>query len=180
MDQNDLAERLVGLEARLTLLEDEKAVRELLSRYGYYADTCLDDQYIDLFTDDCVMDVSSGYSGDPYKVLEWRGKESLREFLMARSARHGDGFRGNSLHMQGNNLAIQIDGVDAVATGYSFILCHEDEVGVRLVSASINRWHLDKIEGSWRVRTRTRRAIGAPDSAAILTSSRARNTAQDG
>jgi hypothetical protein len=167
MNVDTLAERLTAVEERLLQLEDEKAVREVLARYGYYADTCLDDDYIDLFTDDCVMDVSSGDRDDPYRVVEWQGKNSLRAFLTERSSRHGDGFRGNSMHVQGNNLAIRIDGLDAVATGYSFIL---RQVGdeVLLVSASINSWELHKGSGHWLVHRRTRRAMGAPDIAALV------------
>lgn len=169
MSEKSIEARLSDLEARIGHLEDEKAVRELLSRYGYYADACLDEEYFGIFTDDCVMDVSSGAAEDPYGVITWQGKDAMREFLAVRTAGHGDGFYGRSLHMQGNNLAIRIDGSTAVANGYSFIL-HQEEPDIRLVSASINEWHLIKDDGQWKVQKRIRRRVGAPDSAKVLRS----------
>lgn len=169
IDEEALGLRLAALEERLTLLEDEKSIREVLARYGYYADACLDDQYIELFTRDCVMDISSGDPDDPFKVIEWRGRDAIRDFLTERTDRHGDGFRGRSLHVQGNNLAIRISGAEATATGYSFIL-RQGDADVCLVSASINRWQLRKDDGRWRVQRRVRRGVGAPDTAAVLKS----------
>ncbi|WP_439030559.1 nuclear transport factor 2 family protein [Gordonia terrae] len=167
MTAGDVESRLAALETRVAELEDEKAIRELLSRYGYYADACLDDEYFDLFTDDCVMDVSSGQADDPYSVVRWEGVEALREFLSVRTARHGDGFYGRSLHMQGNNLAVRIDGPEAVASNYSFIL-QQAEPDIRLVSASINEWVLRKVDGRWFVQSRIRRRVGAPDTADVV------------
>lgn len=167
--EQDALSRLDALEKRLTLLEDDKSIRELLSRYGYYADASLDDEYYALFTSDCVMDVSSGQLPDPYEVIRWEGLDAMKEFMRARTAIHGDGFAGHSLHMQGNNLSVDVRGDEATAAGYSFIL-QQEETSVRLVSASINEWSLRRIEGAWRIAQRTRRMVGAPDSAEVLRS----------
>jgi hypothetical protein len=166
----DVAARLAELAERLAALEDERAIRELLSRYGYYADACLDEEYYGLFTDDCVMDVSSGTEPEPYEVLRWEGQQAMREFMSVRTAGHGTGFAGRSLHMQGNNLAIALHGDTAVANGYSFIL-HQDGPRIVLKSASINEWRLRREQGRWKIVERKRRMVGAPDTPEVLRAS---------
>lgn len=168
MDVQELVERLTAVERRLHDLEDEKQIRELLSRYGYYADAMLDDEYFDLFTDDCVMDVSTGRGDDPYALLRWEGLEAMKEFMAVRTAGNGgDGFYGHSLHMQGNNLSIRLDGDAAVANNYSFIF-HQDGSQLKIISASINEWHVVRLDGRWKIRQRRRRMVGAPDTAVVL------------
>lgn len=166
-DQQDVSTRLAALESRLQALEDEREIRELLSRYGYYADARLDDEYYALFTEDCVMDVSSGYEPDPYQVLRWEGQDAMREFMSVRTAGHGSGFAGRSLHVQGNNLAVALHGDTAVASGYSFIL-HQDGTQIKLQSASINEWQLRRVKGRWMIVERKRRMVGAPDTPEVL------------
>lgn len=160
-------DRLAVLEARLAELEDEREIRELLARYGYYADAPLDEEYFALFTEDCVMDVSSGRGENPYEVVRWEGIDAMRRFLSERTAQHDDGFYGRSFHVQGNNLAVKISGDDAVANGYSFIF-HQDGPALKLLSASINEWAFRRVGGRWRIQMRKRRMAGAPDAAEVL------------
>jgi hypothetical protein len=159
--------RLAALEARLRLLEDEKEIRELMSRYGYYADAPLDEKYFALFTEDCVMDVSSGAADDPYAVVRWEGRDTLRRFMAERLAQHDNGFYGHSMHMQGNNVAITVDGDTATASGYSFIF-HQDGETLRLLSASLNAWRFRRESGRWLIHERKRRMAGAPDLADVV------------
>lgn len=166
---NDIENRLAALEKRLAELEDERAIRELLSRYGYYADACLDEEYLALFTEDGAMDVSQGGTEDPYAVLRWEGRDTLRTFLKDRTAAHGNGFAGRSLHLQGNNITVTVTGDTAVAAGYSFIF-HQDGPQLKLLSASTNEWRLAKVDGVWRISLRKRRMMGSPDTAEVLTS----------
>jgi hypothetical protein len=63
MSKEDLESRLLKLEARIRELEDERHIRELLARYGYNADCCRDKEYVELYTDDGVMDLSPGGAG---------------------------------------------------------------------------------------------------------------------
>lgn len=167
MDVEELARELTEVRSRLSALEDERAIRELLSRYGYYADAMLDEEYFALFTDDCVMDVSTGRGDDPYAVLRWEGLAAMREFMTVRTAGNGDGFYGHSLHMQGNNVSITVTGDAAVATNYSFIF-HQDGATLKIISASINEWNLVRADGIWKIEQRRRRMVGAPDTAEVL------------
>jgi hypothetical protein len=160
-------DRLAALEARLQLLEDDKEIRELLARYGYYADAPLDEEYFGLFTDDCVMDVSSGRGEDPFEVVRWEGIDEMRRFMSERTAQHDNGFYGHSFHVQGNNLAIKVTGDDAVANGYSFIF-HQDGPTLKLLSSSMNEWAFRREQGRWLIQMRKRRMAGAPDVAEVL------------
>ncbi|MEX5637146.1 nuclear transport factor 2 family protein [Parafrankia sp. FMc2] len=160
-------DRLAVLEARLRELEEDREIRELLARYGYYADAPLDEEYFRLFTEDCVMDVSVGCGENPYEVVRWEGLAEMRRFLGERTSQHDNGFQGRSFHVQGNNLAIKITGDDAVATGYSFIL-HQDGPTLRLLSASINEWAFRRDDGHWKIQMRKRRMAGAPDAKEVL------------
>jgi len=49
-DNSKILARLEALEARVQELEDERAIRDLLSRYGYTADSCKDEAFVDLYT----------------------------------------------------------------------------------------------------------------------------------
>lgn len=167
VDAQAMNARLAELEARIGRLEDEKAITELLARYGYYADACLDDEYFALFTSDCVMDVSSGKWPEPYETIRWEGLEAMREFLQVRTAEHDDGFAGRSMHAHGNNLAINVDGDTAVANSYSLIL-HQDGPTLKLLGASVNEWQLARVNGEWRIKERKRRMLGAPDTADVV------------
>jgi hypothetical protein len=91
----------------------------------------------------------------------------MREFMSVRTAGHGTGFAGRSLHMQGNNTAVAVHGDAAVANGYSFVL-HQDGPRIRLVSASVNEWRLRRDGGRWVIVERKRRMVGAPDTAQVL------------
>ncbi|MCU1483050.1 MAG: hypothetical protein JWQ19_3836 [Subtercola sp.] len=169
-----LEERFAALEAKVELLEDERAIREVLAKYGHFADAPDDDKYFALFTENCVMDVSTGIQPTPYDIERWEGLAEMKRFMIERTALHGNAFLGRSLHMQGNNLTVVVSGDRATATGYSFIL-HQDEAHVRLVSASINEWQLERapggersVERGWLIQMRKRRGLGAPDTAEIL------------
>ncbi|MEU1305399.1 MULTISPECIES: nuclear transport factor 2 family protein [Streptomyces] len=162
-----MEDRLAVLEARLRELEDDREIRELLARYGYYADAPLDEEYFGLFTEDCVMDVSSGRGEDPYEIVRWEGLAQMRRFLSERTAQHDNGFYGRSFHVQGNNLVVKVIGDDAVANGYSFIF-HQDGPALKLLSASLNEWAFRREDGRWKIQMRKRRMAGAPDAKEVL------------
>jgi hypothetical protein len=172
-------DRLAALEARLSHLEDERAIRELLSRYGYYADACLDDAYVALFTPDGEIDVSMGAAAEAQLAAsgwarttgpreKWVGTQGLHAFITNPDGHHQPGFYGHSLHLQGHNIAILVDGDSAVANNYS-ILLQQDGATLRTLGAGINEWHFAKVDGRWLIRSRKRREIGNTETAAILT-----------
>jgi len=65
------------LESRVRVCEDEREIRELLSRYGYNADCCRDEEYVALWTDDASYDLSLIMTDSTERnetTHSWRGK----------------------------------------------------------------------------------------------------------
>jgi hypothetical protein len=64
------------------------------------------------------MGLSMGESHHAYDgVVRWEGTNQPREFITDETAHHADGFYCHSVHVQGNNVVIHIDG--DVASGRS-------------------------------------------------------------
>jgi hypothetical protein len=177
-DVQELDVRVAALERRLLALEDERAIRDLLAQYAYYADAGLDEQFYALFTTDAVMDVSIGRGPRPYDTVQWAGIDEIKEFLAVRTAAHGDGFVGRSQHVQAD-VSITVDGDAAKANSYSFII-RQTDLDVRLVSASVNEWTFARVGGTWLVGERKRRMLGSEDLPRVLqaTSERGSMTVQ--
>lgn len=157
-----LMQRLKTLELRLQALEDEREIRELLSRYGYNADAKRDDAYIDLFADDGAIEISMGGDDGKYAAgLRFEGKDALRSFIGDPAGHHRPGFYGYSLHLQNANTVIHVDGDTAVANAYSVLL---QQIGpeTRIVGAGTNQYTFRRVDGHWLITERRRREVGHP------------------
>ena len=161
-----LHKRLEELEARLGEIEDERAVRDLINRYGYHADCQRDEEWVDLWTEDGVYDLLStvNYPDGSTRVLEqsWSGRDGLRELITDPLGHHRPGFYGHSMHTGGSSMVVHIDGDTAVANSYSF-LYQEHDGAVELVSAANNQWTLRRTDGRWLLRERRRRQVGTQE-----------------
>ena len=153
-----LKAELGKLKARVEQLEDERQVRELLARYGYNADCCRDDEYVDLWTDDGSFDLLATTYGKTEK-REWHGRQAIDEFIRDPATHHVPGFYSHAMHMQGNNVVAHIQGDTAVVNSYSIVL-HDDKGNLRLRTAGNNQWIFKKVDGKWLIRERRRREIG--------------------
>ena len=71
----DTDQRIAALEARITKLEDEDAVRKLQYLYGYLIDQCMYNEVVDLFSDDGEVHFFGG---------KFIGKESVRRLYVGR------------------------------------------------------------------------------------------------
>lgn len=161
-------EVLVDLERRLSELEDERAIREFLTRFGYVMDFGSVDEFVDLFTPDGAIDISMGASYGEHAVSErWEGSERLREFLVDPEDRWDKTWYGNVMHAQGNNLEVTITGNQALATGYALSVISRDG-SLSIIGASANRWQLQKVQGLWRIKERKLRAVGHDEYAAMV------------
>ena len=161
-------EGLVDLERRISELENERAIRDILARFGYVMDFGGIDEFVDLFTTDGAIDISMGVSYGEHAVSErWEGSDRLREFLVDPEGRWDKTWYGNVMHVQGNNLEITITGDQALATGYALSLISRDG-SLSIIGASANRWHLQKAWGRWRIKERKLRAVGHDEYAAMV------------
>ncbi len=157
----DYAERIKKLEDRITELEDDREIRELLARYGFNADGGRDQSYVDLYTDDGVVNIGTtvaygaGYDG----IVRFDGKKEIMRFITDGNAHKA--IQGRCMHVQGNNLATVIDGDGARAYSYSIVLLKvtPDSESLVLRSAGYNEWLLKKVDGRWHIQERIRRAI---------------------
>jgi hypothetical protein len=166
----DVAAKLAALEAtvatlreRVAELEDDRAIRDLLAAYGYTADNCQDEAFVDLYTDDGAIKVSANAKaraafGDTEWVI-WYKKDGIRQFITHPKGHHNPALYGKSMHLQGNNLTTEIDGDEAVARGYQVAIV-SDEAGTRVLSAGNNTWQLRKVDGQWRIKERRGAYLG--------------------
>jgi hypothetical protein len=147
------------IKARLLALEDERAIRELIGRYGHYADLGYEDAWVDQWADDGVYDLvtvmrnGAGYDGN---VL-FKGREQLYEHMRDPAAHKA--FEGRCLHVQDMNLTINVTGDTATAESYSMTLLREgDDTVVR--SAGMIRWTLRRTGDRWLIVEKRRRPPG--------------------
>ena len=154
-----LEARIKELEGRMRELEDERSIRELLSRYGFNADCCRDDEYVELFTDDAVFDMLAAVSYGKVEKRRWEGREAVRDFITDPATHHVPGFYGHAMHVQGNNVVTHIDNDTAVVNSYSIVL-HDDQGNLRLRTAGNNQWIFKKVDGKWLIKERRRREVG--------------------
>lgn len=161
-------ERLAALERRITELEDERAIRYLINEYGYLSDFGSADEFTEIFTPDGALDIAMGASYGEHAATErWEGTAELHDFLADPEGRWDKSWYGNVMHMQGNNLTIEISAGDAIASGYVFTIISRDK-SLQIIGASVNRWHLRKAEGKWLIRERKLRPIAHDQFAAMV------------
>jgi hypothetical protein len=158
----ELSLAIENLERRVRACEDEREIRELLSRYGYNADGCRNDEYVALWTDDATYELNVVMTeGDNVEemIRTWHGKDGMRDLITDSNGHSRPGFYGHSLHVSDVNLVIHVDGDDAVANGYSLLYKEVDGV-IHLISAGSNEWKLRRTDGNWLIRARSRSQMG--------------------
>lgn len=161
-----LEERVAAIESRQAVLEDERAIRELISRYGFYADCGAHDSFVDLFTNDGVIELVGGApAGVTEPVVRWSGRMQLRQFIGALEMHMK--IQGRCQHLPSLDLRTEIMGDSAFAHSSSLVLLEEAET-VSVYGAGFTTWSLVKIDGRWLIRHRRRVAIGTPNLADLI------------
>jgi SnoaL-like domain len=154
----DVFARIAELEARLQVSEDDRAIRQLLARYGFNADRVgRGEAYVSLYTEDGAIDISN--------TQRWEGHAALLDFITNPQV-HGR-VVGRTMHVLGNNLVTHIEGSVATAEGYSIVLIRERD-GIHILTCNANRWSLEKIAGGWYIRERVIRPLGSDEFATVL------------
>lgn len=138
-------DRIAALEARLQLLEDERAIFQLVASYGPLVDAGRD-EVADLWTEDGVYDVDELYMGSREEVL-----------AMVRSDDHQGLIGRGCAHFLGP-AHVRVDGDRATAICHSILLvAHEGRNFPVRIGA--NLWELERTGDGWKVRHRTTRAL---------------------
>jgi ketosteroid isomerase-like protein len=153
---SDLATRLADLTRRVQALEDERAIHQHLTRYGFAVDRGDADATAALFTEDSVSDVDRGW-------LFMQGRQAVREMVLG--PRH-QAMLPNCAHMQGP-FVVEVAGDRAVASGYSRVYLRRDG-DIAIYRVSFNRWELERHGTGWQIVRRETRLLGRPDAGELL------------
>ena len=148
-------ERIAALEARLTRLEDERAVQAHLTRYGFAVDSGDVEAAADLFAEDCRIDID--------KAVYMDGREEARQ-IVACDAHQA--LLPNCAHVMGP-FVVELDGDRATATGYATIFLRTDGRS-QVARQSFGRWELARRDGQWRITRRISRSVGREDTGEVL------------
>lgn len=140
-------ERLAALEARLRVLEDERAILHLLATYGPLVDSGACDEAAALWTADGIYDVGG--------IGPVQGHGAIA--ALYKSALHQDLIHTGSGHVT-SLPQIRIEDDSATAIAHSFVLLRGDD-GWKVWRASANDWTLRRMPDGWRIVERRNRPL---------------------
>jgi hypothetical protein len=145
-----------SLETRLQAVEDRLAIYNLLATHPLSADTG-DPAFINsIYAEDAVFDRGEHLPGA-------RGRNSM--LALVQSAPHQEAIAGGLAHF-GNLPLVELHGDQAFATSYIMIITpdhagaerelanHGSSTGYRIHRLVANRWTLERIAGTWRIKER--------------------------
>lgn len=158
MDDRQVQERLSAMENRIRHVEDELAIRKLITSWGPAVDIGDADTAASLFADDGILESDLGYLIGPPAVA-----------AMVLGEGHQSLIRGGSAHIPAYPI-VKIDGDTAAATGYTRVYRHTAD-GYDIWRVSANRWEFRRESDGWRVTKRTNHVIdGGPEASKLLSS----------
>lgn len=155
------------LEARITAIEAELAIRNVIARYGPAADCGDVTAALACHTHDAVYIVSNpdagrAGSGDD---LELRGHAAISEMLL--SDRHQSLLAEGCAHTVGP-LTVTVAGDTASVLGYSRV--YNNPGGrANLMRVAFNRWDMIKTAGAWKIKRRESRVMGEAKAREMVT-----------
>lgn len=153
----DTEQRLAALETRLRKAEDHLEILNLLNTYGPLVDSATAEPAGKLWVD-----------GGGYNFTVPDGGTKRLEAPDEIAAMYGwpghlDLVNTGCAHMTATPK-ITVDGDEAQAVGYSFVVLREDERWF-LWRAAVNHWTLRRTDAGWRIVERFNRALnGSPES----------------
>jgi hypothetical protein len=174
---DEVLKAIQELRLAVARLEAERDCAAVLARYGYYADHGRREEWINLFTEDGVMDLMMYHGEDLQKAdpahmrhTRFVGHEHLRELI--NSPAHAS-IEGHSHHkMSGPPATFRlIDDNTAIMVTYAVVYAKDaGDIGpsVQYLSHSMNRWTFRKVGDQWYIAEDIRRRMGSPDSGALF------------
>jgi hypothetical protein len=151
-----IASRLDALEKRLRALEDERAIRQLIAAYGPLVDSGASAAAAALWEPDGVYDIANTGIAHGCDAIAALFDGPFHQDLIASGAAHTLG-----------PAHIVIDGLRAVATGYSVVFAW-NKVGFAPTRVAANRWELVRDVDGWRVRRRFNRLLDGAEASRVL------------
>ncbi|MGZ4514651.1 MAG: nuclear transport factor 2 family protein [Mycobacterium sp.] len=150
---------LGDLVARLRRLEDEREIAKLIASYGPAVDAGDADAAARLWASDGIYDVDG---------RRMQGRAGVH--AMVNSSAHQNLIAKGCCHFLGP-CVVTVDGDTAVAVCESLVLVRDDGdgKGYRVWRCTANHFALERIDGQWRIGTRTSRLLdGGPEARALL------------
>jgi len=151
----DLMETIAALTRRIEELEDERAIRTVLTDYALAVDGNNPEAMAQLYAEDCVIDIDSANF--------FNGREDAKRIV---TGELHQSILPDCAHIMGP-FSIAIDGDWAVATGYATIFVRRDGE-VRIWRQAYGRWELVKRDRRWQILVRQSRSTGHVESQAVL------------
>lgn len=130
---------LADLSARLTLLEDREAIRNLIARYGPLADSGDADGVAQLWSEDGCYAIAG------FGVAE--GHAEIAAFITGET--HKQLMADGCAHVMGP-VSITLEGDRATAHGHSIVLRWTGQA-FEVARVAANRWILARLADGWRV-----------------------------
>lgn len=157
-----LGEQMERISQRLSVLEDQHAVGQVLVRYAYFADTpgCAD-AWVSLWDVDGTFELDA--VRDEQEDRFFRGHEELKRFITGPSMPPA----GLSHHHVNGLLSIEIDGDGASATTYSVTLVKYPD-GIRPLNMGFRRWTFVRRDSQWKIASCLRREAGRPGAESVI------------
>lgn len=165
-----------SLHRRIARLEDKLAIKDVLSKYAFFADSGRGEEWVGLFTEDGVMEValperppreslaasqpSDSTENSPDRVFRAEGGRALTEFI--NDPDFHKAIEGSCLHLMGLNLRISVDGDTAKAYGYNLTTVRTGDQ-VRLLNGAVSRFDFVRKDERWLISRCLRRRPGSPD-----------------
>jgi uncharacterized protein (TIGR02246 family) len=141
---------------RVGLLEDERAIRDLVTRHGFAVDSNNADLAASLYTDDCTIELN----GD--EVLS--GPSAAGDLVQSETHQK---LLPNCAHITGPIL-VEITGDHAVANGYIAVVLRSG-TGFEIWRQGCGRWELERQDGCWRIQRRASVPVGSDAAQQLLT-----------
>jgi len=163
-EQLPLVARLAALEGRVRELEDERALRELLTRYSFGADVYRGADWVGLFTPDGRYELGSRNVAGAYNG-GFFGAEELLGLITG----SGMPAQGRSQHHHGP-VIFHVDNDEASAQSYSITYLLGDDGRTHVFCAGFSRWTFRRVDGRWRITERDRRELGSDEVVALIDS----------
>ena len=143
----------MSLEARITRIESELAIRNVIARYGLAADCGDIDTALACHMADAVYVVSNPRAGRDGEAgdLELKGHKAIAEML---GSEMHQSLMPDCAHTVGP-LVVDIEGDTAKVLGYSRVY-HKQ----KLMRIAVNHWAMHKEHGVWKISRRESRVMG--------------------
>jgi ketosteroid isomerase-like protein len=124
---------------RLRILEDKEEIRDVLAKYAFNVDFKRLDKLMELWTDDCVF--ITDIAGE---TVHNKGKEAIRKFITSLPGLQCE-------HLQLDYI-IDIDGDEAIATGYQLIPIAMQNGGFSILRCSVRTFKFRNVKGKWLIK----------------------------